>query len=102
MGMFDCQRKMPEHETKIMTELTLQGLNRLDRFARIRTFEVAVFHESDWSGNFSLHVIVLRDDECRLISAWLGHSVSTLTLPPSSARSSFLRWSLHPLPMLPA
>jgi hypothetical protein len=69
MGMFRCQWEMPEHESKIPTELTLQDLNRLDRFSTIRTFEVAVFDQSDWSGSFPLNVILFRDDQWRLMSA---------------------------------
>jgi hypothetical protein len=60
---------MPEHEPKIMTELTLQGLNCLDRISAIRAFEVAVFYQRDRSRSFPLYVIVRRDDECRLMSA---------------------------------
>jgi len=67
--MFVCERKMPEHEPKIMTELTLQGLNCLDRVSAKRAFEVAVFYQSDRSRSFPLHVIVRRDDEWRLMSA---------------------------------
>lgn len=73
--MFVCHRELPEHEAKIMTELTLQSLNRLDRVSVIGTFEIALFYQRNWSGRFSLHVIVLSDDQLRLIGAWLRHRV---------------------------
>jgi hypothetical protein len=58
---------MPERKSKIIATLTLQDLNGLHCLARIGAFEVAVFHQSDWSGTSSLYVIVLRDDYCRFV-----------------------------------
>jgi hypothetical protein len=76
MRMFVCQRKVPEHESEIMTELTLQGLNRRERLSAIGAFEITVFHERDSSRTISFHVIVFCDDECRHRITFLGHGAS--------------------------
>jgi hypothetical protein len=62
MRMLLCQQKVPEHESKIMTELTLQSLNRRDRLSAIWAFEVTVLYERDSSRTIPLHMIVFYDD----------------------------------------